>query len=484
MTNQTEQAEQQPPPWMKTPEQEVNREDIWEGDALGRKEMAENVASIIADPRGLSTISIHGDWGTGKTFFLTRLRWHLKENGFEAIYFNAWEDDFLQDPLLAILGQLAQDLKGRRYSRLVKSTLNTGSKLVRQLPVVAVKQVTGLDFGAALEGQRTLADTYADLVKTRTELKRKLTDLATRVTGAQKGRPLVFIVDELDRCRPTFAIELMERVKHIFEVPNLLFIFGINRDEMAKSLKSIYGDIDGDTYLDRFFDLELSLPPADLAQFTRHLIDKYRLPAFFSGELADIPEAERSFRHIHDYLPILVGLTNSSLRAAHNCIRLLSMVARQLKGRQGIQSVEIVTLIFLKEQNQDLFYRFLEGDARAREVIDWLSDYLLNRQLDEQEREILLGVLRITAPNLYRADIVRSKTRRDRNGIMTELRALEEGNAPENYEFLSNRIEKWNKHTAGELLKWLRNYGDPNYDRIGEAAKMIELSAQYIRTKP
>ena len=127
MTNQTEQAEQQPPPWMKTPEQEINSENIWEGDALGRKEMAENVASIIADPRGLSTISIHGGWGTGKTFFLTRLRWHLKENGFEAIYFNAWQDDFLDDPLLAILGQLAEVLKDTRFRELGTAALRQGA---------------------------------------------------------------------------------------------------------------------------------------------------------------------------------------------------------------------------------------------------------------------------------------------------------------------------------------------------------------------
>ena len=315
-----------------------------------------------------------------------------------------------------------------------------------------VEKLAGSRMADALDQEPSLFQLYEKHVESREVLKEKLGELAAKVAEAHDNRPLVFIIDELDRCRPTFAIELMERVKHIFEVPNLLFIFGINRGEMVKSLKSVYGDIDGDTYLDRFFDLELSLPPADLAQFTRHLIDTYRLPAFFSGELADIPEVEISFRHIHDYLPMLVGLTNSSLRDAHNCIRLLSMVARQLKGRQGIQSVEIVTLIFLKEQNRDLFYRFFQGDARAREVIDWLSDYLLNRQLDEQEREILFSVLRITEPNLYRADIVRSKTRGDRNGIMTELRALEEGNAPENYEFLSNRIVQWNEHTARQCV--------------------------------
>ena len=85
------------------------------------------------------------------------------------------------------------------------------------------------------------------------------------------GRPMVFIIDELDRCRPTFAIELLERVKHIFDVPNMVFAFGINRDELCSSLQSIYGNIDADVYLRRFFDMEFTLPQADSEKFARSI---------------------------------------------------------------------------------------------------------------------------------------------------------------------------------------------------------------------
>ena len=83
---------------------------------------------------------------------------------------------------------------------------------------------------------------------------------------------MVFIIDELDRCRPTFAIELLERVKHIFDVPNLVFAFGINRDELCSSLQSIYGNIDADVYLRRFFDMEFTLPQTQTQRsFARYL---------------------------------------------------------------------------------------------------------------------------------------------------------------------------------------------------------------------
>ena len=75
-------------------------------------------------------------------------------------------------------------------------------------------------------------------------------------------QPLVFIIDELDRCRPTFSIELLERVKHIFDIPGIVFVFGINRDELCHSIKSVYGEIESGIYLRRFFDVSLSLPDA------------------------------------------------------------------------------------------------------------------------------------------------------------------------------------------------------------------------------
>ena len=98
----------------------------------------------------------------------------------------------------------------------------------------------------------------------------------------ETGHPLIFIIDELDRCRPTFAIELLERVKHIFDIPNMIFVFGINRSELCSSLQSIYGEIDAGVYLRRFFDMEFSLPEIDSEPFCKSLMEKYKLNDFFS----------------------------------------------------------------------------------------------------------------------------------------------------------------------------------------------------------
>ena len=220
MTSPTDQTELQSP-WMKTPEEEIDQENIWEHDALSRNEIARNLTNIVADPRGLSTISIHGGWGTGKTFFLTRFSWHLKKEGFEAIYFNAWQDDFLHDPLLGILGQLADELRGSRLQELGTAALETGGRLIRRIPSAVVEKIAGNRLAEALDAEPSLYDLYQENVRSREELKQTLRAMAEHVSAEKGNRPLVFIIDELDRCRPTFAIELMERVKHIFDVPEL-----------------------------------------------------------------------------------------------------------------------------------------------------------------------------------------------------------------------------------------------------------------------
>ena len=97
------------------------------------------------------------------------------------------------------------------------------------------------------ESSDRLLEEYLYQRASKDKLKKHLQDLAGEVVK-ETGHPLVFIIDELDRCRPTFAIELLERVKHIFDIPNMVFAFGINRDELCKSLSSIYGDIDVDVY--------------------------------------------------------------------------------------------------------------------------------------------------------------------------------------------------------------------------------------------
>ena len=175
---------------------------------------------------------------------------------------------------------------------------------------------------------------YREKRAAKDDLKKHLAELAADVRAAT-SQPLVFIIDELDRCRPTFAIQLLERVKHIFDVTNIVFVFGINRGELVKSLESVYGKIDAGTYLRRFFDMEFVLTAPEPAEFCRNLVKRYQLDAFFS-DLAKTENDDshfRDFRGVFETFPFVLGTMGLSLRDMDYCVRLLSLATRDMRPR-------------------------------------------------------------------------------------------------------------------------------------------------------
>ena len=246
-------------PALKVVEPKIDLENPWSDDVLDREKIAARLMRVIEDQEAPFVISLDGRWGTGKTFLLKRWRQELEQKDFQAIYFNAWEDDFCDNPLLAIIGQLSEHFKAGKLGVIARGLGNVA------LPILT-SRLTGVAFKARdLKPENLLSD-YREQRETKERVSERLAQLAAEVRETT-GQPLVFIIDELDRCRPTFAIELLERVKHIFDVPNIVFVFGINRAELVKSLESVYGEIDASVYLRRFFDMEFILPDADSADF-------------------------------------------------------------------------------------------------------------------------------------------------------------------------------------------------------------------------
>ena len=100
------------------------------------------------------------------------------------------------------------------------------------------------------------------------EFKEALQDVTQGSSGSRGYRPVVVIIDELDRCRPSYAVELLEAAKHLFSVDGILFVLGVNRSQLAHSVTALYGGgFDANGYLRRFVDLEFRLPEPGRAQF-------------------------------------------------------------------------------------------------------------------------------------------------------------------------------------------------------------------------
>ena len=438
-------------PALKVPEPEVSAEDPWGDDLLGRASLADKLTGIVDGQSESLVVSLHGGWGTGKTFFLKRWCRELENCGFRAIYFNAWEDDFCRDPMVAILGQMAEHLEDRSFKALLADVSRAAGDLLLENLVGFVGKHTGFSFKGMFKKRGSgPVDRYKREQRAKESLRESLGSLSSRVSE-KIGHPLVFVVDELDRCRPTFAVELLERVKHVFDVPNLVFVFGLNRDELCVVLRSVYGDIDADVYLRKFFDVELQLTRVDEVKFVHGLMERCGLVEFLQGRRGEgaIDDYQRDFGYAAFGFAELWIRFGLSMRDLAHCVRLLALVARSLPEGFGAASWLAGVLIALKFKNPGMYRDFLQRVCWGSEVMDYLASIVvpggpgrLSSALDMIERLLHLD---------NRGGRV--------NSVIRELEALAQGHDVGESHHLSKRVRGLNQDGVKKFLSELREEG-------------------------
>ena len=428
----------------------VSPDEPWQDDTLGRAQIAEKLTNLIRTQRDPFVISIDGQWGTGKTFLLKRWKKDLKAEGFKAIYFNAWEDDFCDDPLLSIIGQLSDHFKKGNLKKLADEMGKIAIPLLKKNALSVLNRATGLTFEVDLN-ERSLLKEYRDQRQTKTELKNHLTKMSAAVVQ-ETNHPLVFIIDELDRCRPTFAIELLERVKHICDVPNVVFVFGINRDELCKSLESIYGEIDVTVYLRRFFDMEFMLPEVDSETFCRSLIDRFHLEEFFRSlsENAETKVHSNEFHSLSQTFPVLCNHLGLSLRDIDYCVRMIALVGKNLEEGHYMYPVLLSLIIPLMLKNPTLYRQIIRGECHASNVMNYI-DEVISFPIDEHRLERSLDTIEA---NLY---LLENNPNYDAKEASAwhQLRLLQAGSELTHPELLSERIKKSDLDRIEYLLRWI-----------------------------
>lgn len=302
---------------------ETDEEDqTWTGDSFGRKPLADYLsASIRAQSvrtEDSVTVALDADWGAGKTFFCRAWLEDLKASSHPVAYFDAWENDVGDEPAIALMVSILDGLdewekklpKGKAAANAAKALTQDAVRSLRSalLPAAGVmakgvvKKITGvavdevvealsaapeqeieikseqiigaaLDqiFTSALSEQRKRKTSLSDF---RNTLAQKLQLLADN-TGARM--PYFVFIDELDRCRPSYAVKLLEEVKHIFCIPEVCYVFSTNIDQLQNSVRAAYGaDFDGRRYLRRMFAREYLLPSPsqdDMVRFATSRLD-------------------------------------------------------------------------------------------------------------------------------------------------------------------------------------------------------------------
>lgn len=372
---------------LKSRDIEINKDDPYRNDALSRKESGEALTEFVLSANDSVVICVDAPWGQGKTTFLRMWEQHLKNNDIPTIYFNAWESDFSDDALVCLIGEISASIaelsktgnesEARKY--LVK-TKDIGVELLkRSIPVAAKIATAGaLDLdkiseqaisGLAESIAKEQLDKYEKSKKSIKSFREAISKLASSITDPDNPKPLVFIIDELDRCRPNYAIEILEKAKHFFNVDNIVFVLGADKKQLGSSIKAVYGEgLNVNGYLRRFMDFDYVLPPPRKGVFVKELFKRYAFNTYFSKKNAKgiQYEDEHSLKMFSELFE-LYGLT---LREQEHCCSLLSLSIRTTPENHKLFPLFLCFIIVLKVKLPDLYKELISDEISAFELLE------------------------------------------------------------------------------------------------------------------
>lgn len=365
----------------KNQEIEIDENDIFKNDKLNRKDSIEDLSKLIISNTEPLVLSINASWGSGKTTFVKLWQTYLKkECRVNSIYFSAWEDDFSKEPLISILGEMNSYIEknfkaNTAVPKSFKKALNISGKVLKKVVPTAIKGATaGLidapqiveDTISAIseESVKTLIENYSEDKNVLIEFK-KVIEKVLKEMDEQK--PFVIFIDELDRCRPLYSIELLERIKHVFGIKKLIFVLSIDKSQLCESIKSQYGNINANSYLKRFIDLEYNLENKSLDDFCDFLYLKFDLENLLESK-SGMKEQYDNFHHLYT-LKKLAHIFKFSLREIEQVFTKIDIVFKTIEPNSYVTYFRVFIFFeMLKSYDSKIYYDFIDRKISSDEI--------------------------------------------------------------------------------------------------------------------
>ena len=317
--------------------------ELIEKDDINRNIYLTKLLTILNDNGFNRIFSLNGRWGTGKTIFIRKfillvnycsiytdgqsreciydtfkydvslasklniltskpkfekIKTISSENLINAAYFNAWEHDDEEDPIISIIYSLI------RQFNLCEDTEYIDNSIIDKI----INLVNIISLGKISINQNIKREDILEMVKIKDKIKELIQDIVNSIIE-ENCEKLILFIDELDRCNPLYAIKLLERIKHYFRDDRLVVVVTTNLDELSNTVSAVYGEhFSSYKYLDKFFDMKLELPSVDKEKFINTFdldINKDK-NAYFSIVVSDIIEYNNlEMREISRYLSLI-----------------------------------------------------------------------------------------------------------------------------------------------------------------------------------
>ncbi|ELY1985600.1 hypothetical protein SL034_000599 [Vibrio harveyi] len=417
----------------------------WDTCNTDRELYGKFLLSIITTDKSGSVFNLNGSWGTGKTELLKRLYVEISENRHPVIYIDAWSSDFIKDPLTVISSELLTQLSFilEEHKEVLDNDIKSAfGKLISGIGKIArvgkpVLDLANLASGESIEtqglshiselinltsdsipqGQSALETNsrVINMISQNQLLTDGMDEVRTQVSTIsgilehvyELNIPIIILIDELDRCRPDYAVKVLETVKHFFSVKGCTFLIATDTTELTHSIKAVYGSgFNAEKYLNRFFTNRITLEKPSILNYIKSKeidFSKYNIeedfnltPLFLSNDFYTLflssllSHPELSLRDIDQIIAKIVQSINYCYKYRPKNVKQINFIAISF----GVLHHHI---------NQNLFDK--HGDARV-DVNLFINDNHLNTLL-----EIFMGlVFTVEVKDIYRGSSIRTFT--------------------------------------------------------------------------
>ena len=382
----------------------------FDDDLLGLSGFAERLEKFISVEHnfveGSLVIALSSKYGSGKTTFLQMWKSAMENSEDEAekplvIDLNAWESDYYGDPLFAIVSALIERLQTEGIPS--ESLVNAAKSLGWFATAIAgqvVKKAIGIDAIAAgdfaekkkaniKENVNIPADAFS-IYQGRKNAMEHLKNAIREFVKASKPSVL-FLVDELDRCRPDYAVSYLETIKHIFDISGAVFLLAADRRQLESSAKTAFGQgLDFEEYYRKFIHREITLPPISDSGY-QDLASKYVLYYFERGDLRSCYMKIGS-QSVNTIVELLSALKLTP-RQVQDVFRILGHIFEVPKEREGNMSwcwaSGTIAMAGFKVSGSKIYNLLGSQTLKPREAFDFLNTILLDEQVLQWWFELL-----------------------------------------------------------------------------------------------
>ncbi|MFT7157626.1 MAG: hypothetical protein ACI8Q1_002648 [Parvicella sp.] len=372
-------------------------------DRLGRAKEIENLSPVLLNVQAPLVFAIDAPWGGGKTTFIKLWETYFETQGQVSLHLNAWESDFAEDPLLPMLSvfndwllkENKEGVVGKAWSKakdlapnILKNIFVAGVKVATLGVVDADKAVEAAIAGAAGDMTGNIVDSFNSKLSALTQFKIQLTETLKALPADQPN--LIIFIDELDRCRPTYAIEVLERIKHLFDIDRIVFVLAINRDQLSKSIQGVYGaNFDGEHYLKRFIDLEYQLHVPNREPYINAQLQQSDLVTYFNAR----SEGSNDLNWIIKTLCWLCGRFNYTFRDINQLITRLRLIIKSIPSNHHLDPEILCVMLFLRDKDEHLYRRYVDDASCTNEVINFLLGGPVETQALPEAFSVVAGTL-------------------------------------------------------------------------------------------